>query len=50
MCNTILEESIADKFKKAIEPYSAEEVIKDFVYAIVNGDLKIKAVRKWYTE
>lgn len=38
---TLVEGSVAEQFKKAVEPYSTEEAIKAFVYSVINGDLKI---------
>ena len=38
---TLVEGSVAEQFKKAIEPYSANEVIKAFIYSVINKDLKI---------
>lgn len=38
---TIVDGSVAERFKKAIEPLSAEEAMRAFVYSVVNGDVKI---------
>lgn len=38
---TVVDGSVAEQFRKAIEPYSAEEVIKSFIYSVINGDLNI---------
>ena len=41
---TVVEQDVAEKFGKAIMPYSAEEVIKALVHSVINGDLKITQV------
>lgn len=38
---TVVEGAVAEQFKKAIEPYTTEEVIEAFIYGVISGDLKI---------
>lgn len=38
---TIVEGVVAEQFRKAIEPYTTEQVIEGFIHSVVNGDLKI---------
>lgn len=39
---TAVEQDVAEKFGKAIFPHSSEEIIKAFIYSVVNGELEIK--------
>lgn len=38
---TVVEGSVAEQFRKVIAPYSTEEVIKSFIYSVINGDLNV---------
>ena len=38
---TVVEQNVAEEFKKAIAPYSTEEFIKSIIYSVINGNLKI---------
>lgn len=38
---TVVESSVAEQFRKAIEPHTTEEVIEALIYSVINGDLKI---------
>jgi nitrogen regulatory protein PII-like uncharacterized protein len=42
MVGTVIEEDIVKKFEEKIKPYTTEEIIKSFIYSVVNGDLEIK--------
>ena len=41
---TIVEGVVAEQFKKAIEPYTTEQVIEALIYSVIDGDLKIVKV------
>ena len=38
---TVVEGCVAEQFRKVIEPYTTEEVIKALIYSVIDGDLKI---------
>ena len=41
---TVVEGIVAEQFRKAIEPYTTEQVIEGFIHSVANGDLKITKV------
>lgn len=38
---TVVDGSVAERFRNVIAPYSTEEVIKAFIYSVINGDLNV---------
>lgn len=42
MLGTVVDGSVAEQFRKAIEPYPTDEVIKALVYSVINGDVKVE--------
>ena len=46
MLGTVVEADIAEKFRKAVEPHSVEDVIKAFVYTMIEGGLKLVPYQK----
>lgn len=41
LIGTMVEQYVAESFKEAVKPYSTEQVIKSFIYNVINGDLVI---------
>lgn len=37
----VVEGSVAEQFRKAIEPHTTEQVIEALIYSVIDGDLKI---------
>ena len=38
---TVVEGSVAEQFRKAIEPHTTEQVIEALIYSVIDGSLKI---------
>ena len=43
---TVVEESVADKFRENLGDVSTEEAIRWFVYEVANGNIKIAREKK----
>lgn len=41
LIGAMVEQHVAEQFKEAVKPYPTEQVIKSFIYSVINGDLVI---------